>query len=295
MPLDLPLQLGDPVTHRGITVTPLFPRRTPAADYLTLDAALDQGLVIGEISEQASVAELLVHNPLPRSVLLYDGEQLIGAKQDRIMNVTVLVAGGVDTRIPVSCVEAGRWEHRSRSFAAAPQAANPDLRHRKALRLEHDSLALGAAQAEVWQAVDEKAARLQVNSPTRAVSDIFASRHSDLEELRGAFPLEPGQSGALLALPGGGLCLDYVSRPEAYARLHPKLLQGYLLDGIEALDGAPVPADRIDRFMRDLSVATSIEQPSVGLGADLRLRSGGTVGSGLTLAGELVQLSAYAV
>ena len=45
--------------------------------------------------------------------------------------------------------------------------------------------------------------------------------------LRQAFPLVPGQSGAALALGDGQLCLDYVSRPAAFARLYPKLLDGY--------------------------------------------------------------------
>ena len=44
------------------------------------------------------------------------------------------------------------------------------------------------------------------------------------------------QSGALLAL-GDKLCLDYVSRPEAFARLYPKLLEGYLLDAGEYAGG----------------------------------------------------------
>ena len=80
-----------------------------------------------------SVPELLAHNPLDASVLLYDGEELIGAKQNRILNVTVLVAAASETRIPVSCVEEGRWRARSRHFAY------PELRRRKALRLSPGS------------------------------------------------------------------------------------------------------------------------------------------------------------
>ena len=41
--------------------------------------------------------ELLAHNPLDPSVLLYYGEELIGAKQNRILNVTVLVTAASET------------------------------------------------------------------------------------------------------------------------------------------------------------------------------------------------------
>ena len=83
-------QLGETVEHRGIVVTPLFPRRDPVAEYVTLDEALPRGLRVDEASNAGTVPELVVHNPTDKRVLLYDGEELVGAKQDRILNVTVL-------------------------------------------------------------------------------------------------------------------------------------------------------------------------------------------------------------
>ena len=87
-----PFQLGEPVEHRGIVITPLFPRRDPIAAYVTLDEALPRGLAISETTDAGSVPELAVVNPLDEHVLLYDGEELVGAKQNRILNVSVLVA-----------------------------------------------------------------------------------------------------------------------------------------------------------------------------------------------------------
>jgi hypothetical protein len=103
------LQIGDAVEHRGIVIAPLFPRRDPVAAYLTLDEALAGGLRIRETSESGSVPELVVENPLEARVLLFDGEELIGAKQNRILNVSVLVEAKTTLTIPVSCVEQGRW------------------------------------------------------------------------------------------------------------------------------------------------------------------------------------------
>ena len=92
-----------------------------------------------------SVPELVALNPLETSVLLYDGEELLGAKQNRILNVTVLVAAASETRIPVSCVEEGRWHARSATFDAAPQAAYPESSPPPAERLSAEPLSLGAA------------------------------------------------------------------------------------------------------------------------------------------------------
>src|SRR5262245_9316634 len=239
--IETTIQLGDPVAHGGLAIAPLFPRRQPKAAYVTLEEALPLGLRVTEVSEAGSVPELLVTNPLESSVLLYDGEELLGAKQNRILNVTVLAPPARETKVPVSCVEEGRWSARSAAFAPAPHTASPSLRRVKAERLSAAPLERGVAQAAVWAEVRAKAARLDVHSPTGAHADIYRSREDELGELRRAFPLQPGQSGALLLL-GGRFCLDYVSRPDAFARLYPKLLDGYLLDALERPDGKPTDA-----------------------------------------------------
>src|SRR5919197_1181698 len=218
-----PIQLGEPVEHRGVVIAPLFPRTDPRAEYLTLEQAVPLGFHVTEIDAAGSVPELSAKNPLDSNVLLYDGEELLGAKQNRILNVTVLVPARSETKIPVSCVEEGRWSARSAHFAASPHAAYPELRRRKAVQLSVAPLAHGVAQAAVW----EEVASRDGDSPTRAHADIYRERPTP-DGLRDAFPLVPGQSGALLAL-GDRLCLDYVSRPDAFARLYPKLLEGYLL------------------------------------------------------------------
>src|SRR6266540_2458042 len=174
--IDNNIQLGDPVEHRGVSVVPLFPRSDPKTEYLTLEDALPLGFRITELDATGSVPELLAFNPLDKPVLLYDGEELLGAKQNRILNVTVLLAAKSETRIPVSCVEQGRWHARSASFDAARHTAYPDLRRRKAEQLSAEPLARGVAQSAVWDDVASKAGRHGIHSPTGAAADIFRGR-----------------------------------------------------------------------------------------------------------------------
>lgn len=287
------IQLGEPVEHRGVVIAPLYPRADPKAEYVTVEEALPLGFRITEIDATGSVPELLAFNPLDTAVLLYDGEELLGAKQNRILNVTVLVAAQSETRIPVSCVEQGRWHTRSASFVAARHTAYPDLRRRKAEQLSAEPLARGVAQAVVWDEVVAKAGRFGVASPTGAAADIYASREADLVNLRQAFPIVAGQSGALLALGDTWLCLDYVSRPAAFARLYPKLLDGYLLDALERLDGKPASVDQLREFVAAAGAAPMRRSPSAGRGDDVRVAGVGVVGSGLSLHDELLQLSTF--
>ncbi len=294
MPMPLPAQLDEPTIHRGIAVVPLFPRRDPVAAYTTLDPALRRGLRITETSAAGSVPELVVANPLDEWVLLYDGEELVGAKQNRILNLTVLVAAGSVTPIPVSCVEAGRWDRRSQAFAAARHTAGPGLRLRKARALGADALERGRGQHEVWDAVAEQATRRGVASPTAAHADMFAQHEGTLAELREAFPARPGQCGVILVLPDGHVCLDYLSRPDAYAEHHRKLVDGYLMDALDQLDLPAAGIEPANRLLHRLSLVPLTRSPSAGLGIDLRAQTKSVSATGLEHEGELLQLSAYA-
>ena len=290
--IDTAFQLGEPVEHRGIVVTPLFPRRDPLAAYITLDEALPRGLRITETSASGEVPELDLHNPLEENVLLYDGEELVGAKQNRILNVTVLAAAKTRLTIPVSCVEEGRWRDVSAQFGAAPHNSHPDLRRRKAEALAAQPLARGLAQGEVWDAVREKSARMHVHSPTGASSDLYRSYERDLRSLESAFPAQPGQCGAVFGI-GRDMCLDVVSRPDAFAHLWPKLRSGYMLAALELLDGQPTPYGEIEALLSAGDECDWSRAPSAGLGDDVRLRGARVIGSGLELEGELIQLSVF--
>jgi hypothetical protein len=87
------LELGSPITAANLTMYPLLLPKESAPGYLTLDEALAAGLAsVTEVSESGSVPELLVKNGAAKPVLILDGEELVGAKQNRIVNLTILVA-----------------------------------------------------------------------------------------------------------------------------------------------------------------------------------------------------------
>jgi len=292
--LTITLQLGEPVEHRGIAVAPLFPLSDPVCPYLTMEDALPLGFRVTERDAAGSVPELLVANPTGHRVLLYDGEELAGAKQDRILNVSVLVAERSETVVPVSCVEAGRWSARGEAFDPAPHTGHPALRRSKAEALAERPLEPYAAQSASWAAVRAKEERVGRHSPTSAHADLFRARAASLSELEAAFPLQPGQCGAALAFGGRAVCLDALSRPGAFARLYPRLLRGYLMDGLDEADGARSGADALPGFLAALEAAPATRGPSPGLGRDVRLAGAGLIGSALEVDGETVQVCAFA-
>ena len=234
-------------------------------------------------------------------MLLYEGEEVLGAQQNRTFDVSVLVAPHTRLTVPVSCVEAGRWDgsRHTEAFDAAPQTAHPELRRAKA-RAVRARLAAGedarAQQGEVWQAVAAKSARLGAHSPTGALHDVYEQRRDRLTELQEQVPLRDGQLGSLVALGGRFAVLDLVSRPDVYAALHAPLVQGYALDAIDMPDAqdAPQPGDAdAAAWLGSLPDVGLSERDGVGLGREVRFAHDGRAGSGLVAGDELIQLSVF--
>src|SRR5262245_2621412 len=92
---------AEPRSHGALTVVPLLAPLMAEPAWLTLAEAGDR-VRITEVSESGSVPTLRVDNEADQPVLLFDGEELIGAKQNRVLNTSVLVAAHSTVTIPVS-------------------------------------------------------------------------------------------------------------------------------------------------------------------------------------------------
>ena len=108
------LKLDDKQSYKNMAVFPLLCEKETACDYLLLDEALEADLiVITEVDESGTVPERKVENRSEKNLLILDGEELVGAKQNRIVNVTILIAAHATLTIPVTCVEQGRGRTRA--------------------------------------------------------------------------------------------------------------------------------------------------------------------------------------
>jgi hypothetical protein len=148
----------------------------PAASTVRLfgDNALD-GFTIEEISEGGSVPFLQAKNATVFDVLLLAGQLVKGGKQNRGINADMLVAAGQSAKIPVTCVEQGRWSGTPRSRFGHAGFEPIDVRSSK-MRDVHASRRSGrgavADQGAVWSKIHEMSAALNCASPS---SDLLHS------------------------------------------------------------------------------------------------------------------------
>ncbi|MCP4505108.1 MAG: hypothetical protein GY826_01775, partial [Fuerstiella sp.] len=154
------LSLGQPTTFLNLTLFPLQGNKSFERDYITLrEAVRTKTASVQVISEEGSVPRLLLKNTGTKPVLILDGEELIGAKQNRTANVTILAPAGKTVHIPVTCVEAGRWGYRSREFKPSKQMHFHAGRKRKMASVHESMKRTGshvADQGAVWEDISLK-------------------------------------------------------------------------------------------------------------------------------------------
>ena len=290
------LRFGETQSHQHITVIPLHAAPDGAPPYVALaDAMASKTLTVTEVSEGGSVPELLVSNDSDQPVLIIDGEELIGAKQNRILNTSILLKKRSRTVVPVSCTESGRWAYSSAEFAMSDSVLEHKIRSRKS-RSVSASLSLCSTpqsdQGEVWAGIHALHAKANFSSPTNAMHDLFKAKAERLDQCLKAFPSTEGQVGLLVLINGRVAGFDVVSRPEVYGRLHERLVRSYVLDAL--LDEPPAARPPSDArtvalaFLASLEVSKEEVFPSVGYGRDYRYHTADLTGSALVHEGQLI-------
>lgn len=292
-------ELGETTHHGSLTMIPLQADGGSSTEYLTLVEALEAGLArVEEVSEAGSVPELRFTNSGAMPVLIVDGEELVGAKQNRVANLTILAPAGKTITIPVSCVEAGRWRASREDFAASKRVHFAKGRAARA-RSVSESLAHDRGrfsdQARVWRDISAKAQRMRVASPTQAMAAIFEDHARGVEEYVGAFAAGAADSGALFAIGDEVAGLDFFSEPATFRAMLPKLVRSYAVDALEhSREGACAKAsEKAKAFLDRLAAADERQYPAVGLGTDIRLAGPGVVGGALVVDGDCVHMVAF--
>jgi hypothetical protein len=293
------LKLGDPVSDGGLSLIPVFGRFDGVPDFVTLEEAIaSHSLVVTEVSEGGAVPLLKAHNVGALGVLILDGEELSGAKQNRVLNTSVYIRPGQEIVIPVSCTEAGRWSYRTASFGDSGYLAAPAIRLAANesvtanVRLSGD---YRSDQGRVWNEVSLLQVRHKMSSPTSAARDVYEKQRDVMQRREASFKCLPGQTGVLALWSGRVAGFDVVTGDKAYAKLHGRLVRSYALD---APNGKPSPAghDRraAEEWLAALDRVECTEHESPGNGLSYRFTGGGVVGSALAVDGAVLHAVAFA-
>lgn len=292
--------VGVPQIRGNLTIIPILASEEDSADshYLLLDEALKLGAFEAkEIDEHGRVNEIQVVNRAEKPVLILDGEELVGAKQNRIVNATLLIPASSKIVIPVSCVERGRWHHNSAAFQSSEAFGYSQLRRQKTAQVT-ESLRVSAAftsdQHQVWSEIDRKQAAMGSRSDTSAMHEIYVDYENEMQKYLQGLEPQQGQIGLMVFINGRFNCLDVLNHCESLKLVYDKLLKSYAMEAIEVRNAKPnheqiTPSSVLEQ----LAQAKAEFYKSPGEGTDFRIRSAQYIGAGLIHGDQVLHLSAF--
>jgi hypothetical protein len=293
------IRVGQSVRHEALTVFPLFTNQASGLEYLVSDEAMEAGSVaVEEVSEAGSVPTLTVDNRGDTLVLFIEGEELRGARQNRVLNTSVLAAAKKKTTIPVSCVERGRWDYKTRHFGASGTRSSSSIlyaiKSSVAKSLKEDR-GHRSDQGEVWAEVDRVQSALGTASPTSALSDTYDSYRQRISEFQEKLPYVEGATGLAVAIGNKIVALDLFDKPATCRKVWKRLLSGVVLDALEVQPGdAQVEVSQVERVMATVSSLSWEKADQVGEGEEYRASADGLLVSALVYQGVPVHASAVA-
>lgn len=293
------LEIVDPSISGPLTVFPIVGGNDTVDDYLLLSVALEKGTAtIKEKSKEGSVPVILVHNKGKLPLLGIQGEEYVGSKQNRTLNLSFLVGPG-KTEIPVSCVEQGRWADRSPAFTEGAYDSS-SIRSAKAAMLHKNILSgtsdkFGTDQSAVWAAVMRLSGKLGTSSPTMALHDVYKDGKVgySLDEIVSGIELPGEARGAVVAAGGCVIGADIFEAAPVFERIWPRILRSYAIDAFGA-KGTPPSLEAAETFLHAPRGSTWVATPSVGMGEDVRWEGKGFIAAALVWKDRLVHGSVFA-
>lgn len=302
------LVISQPIRFGRLQVWYLSGGELPAV-YEVLDHMIESAAVHVTEIDDGLVEEVQVLNGTHTPLLLVDGEELLGALQNRSINVSVIVPPMATLNVPVSCMEAGRWDERGGpEFRRSEHIMSARLRMNRTRQvstaLRRSDRDRRSDQDVVWSEIDELQSDLGTSSETKAINDAYLVHQRAMNKYIAAMPSTEGARGAIFALDSGPHGLELFESKMCFAALQPKILRSWAVDAIaaarksagsrDALSGSEKPVD--PRILLDRLARRTVRlYDSIGDGTDFRLlRRGSRLhGAGLAVGDRLIHFTAF--
>ncbi len=265
------LEVGEPATYRNLTVVPVYfhkAKPTEDASCLTLDQALEEGVLEIREKDGGDVPWVVVSNRSDKRIFIMGGEILSGCKQDRIVaRDTLIAAHRKRLLLPVYCVEAGRWHHVSGEFKSEKNLGTYTMRGAA-------QSSSGNNQSKIWNKVAESNRRMGVSSDTEAYQDAFRTEEvaklvSDIEQKFKDLPLlENETAGVVIGLGDQIIGVDIFSDPDLFRELWLKIIRACVLAMAGYEQKTTLSGDRVEQFLNALQWTHYGQQRGVDLGIE---------------------------
>jgi hypothetical protein len=260
-----------PLADHGVTLVSIIDVEPTPIEAFPLRWGIEHGRTrVTEVGD-GRVDRVRVEHTGATPILVLDGEEVIGAKQNRVFNASFIVPPGGVVELPVSCVEQKRWSQQSSRFSSTGRTVITQVRTTKLERVATSVIRRGeydAGQQEVWTGVSRYLERTQVTSRTAAYADAADRRMERVDATIEQLELEAGQVGVAAVSATGTISLDVFGSPGLLNKSWWSVARGLLCDvGDGELQNNAAAA--VDSCLRQLAAVEPHRAIAPGLGESL--------------------------
>jgi hypothetical protein len=283
---------------------PVVGRTIPRYSYVTLDEAMKRRLITVSEKDNEEVNKIIIRSKSSERVFIMDGEEIVGAKQNRILNTSIMIAPKQVAEVPVSCVEQGRWTKVSENFDTGGTQLFARARQSNTAHVNYNYEASPSAgaqsnQGKIWSDVAKKRESLSMPNASGAMHDAYVRYDKDINNYLKQFKTVPDQVGIVFAIDGEIVGADIFDQHSTLDKLFLKLVKSYALDAIEKVSKPTVKTpdkESVRQFLRLMFAkdASFKDYDSPGEGRDVRITSPKMNGASLVAGNRPVHISLFA-
>lgn len=278
-------------------------------DYISSVKAFRKNLIsVSELKEGGSVNNILFKNKSKNFVFFLQGDILEGALQNRTVNTSVLIKPECETIIPVSCVEAGRWNYRDytapkqkrEKFKESPMTTPVNFKKKMNIEMEKNLKAKRghySNQGERWSDIDKFLKSHKITSNSSDLSEVYYSNKMFIDQITPDFTVNKDANGLAIFYKDKIESIDIFNRTDVYEEYFPKLINSAVVEfNFTEEETKEIGFDEVKyktlEFFDKIKELDCEEYNGVGVGTEKRFKSKEITGFELEYDSHLIHLTA---
>ena len=293
------VEIEDAIVYKNIRLFAINVKEKFDLKLKTLTEALKENIL--EIKETGVVANLqFINKSNDCKIIIMEGEIVKGGRQNRVINVTMILDENSETIVPTSCVEQGRWSGISDKFGSDAYVSpiiygNLSNSVNKSMMSSRDSgepMMYCSNQPSLWLSVSCSSASHGSASDSSDYTKIYEDREKDIKEYIDKLKPMFKECAGIAAVIGKKLIFSITDSKEMFMPQFEKLLKSYILDALVIKEKIKLSIEEVAKHLDCLlEIKSELFDSPNKIGKIIKFNSDNVIGSAFLYKDSIVHLN----